>query len=128
MKDRHAVTTQWLSVPRTCEAGLADVDHPALRILQIKSHRQKLRPGNLWGNRFTIHIEIPPEGGCSDEALRTGWEKACDHGAPNLFGAQRFGERQRNLVAGLKQVEGILNGERGRRLPPSKARLMASAL
>src|SRR5438270_3590774 len=44
LKDRHAVTRQWVSVPAACEARLATVDDDEVRVLRTSRHTNKLKP------------------------------------------------------------------------------------
>lgn len=63
MKDKHAVTTQWLSVPadraKPPEAwSLPD----GLQILAVSRHNNKLRTGHLRGNSFCIRlVDVAPD-------------------------------------------------------------------
>ena len=131
-KDRHAVTRQWLSLPKV--GGLAASDFagsvlPGLRVLQAHEHAQKLRLGELRGNRF--HVVVRPLGrgpGLPDRqsdppGLEDRLEALRRFGLLNRFGMQRFGRRNDNVEAGAA----VLRGERSggdRRL----ARLLVSAL
>ena len=102
LKDRVAVTRQWLSVPARAEAALAALaPRPDLRVLSYARHGNKLRVGHLRGNRFRIRIrdaERPDGAGAVMERLVA-------EGLPNAFGEQRFGRgdtglRGRALVLG----------------------------
>src|SRR5205807_3348057 len=84
MKDRHAVTRQWVSVPASCEPRLAGLEGDGIRVLQTSRHGNKLRPGHLHGNRFRILVrDVEPEAAARlpalVEALRQG-------GLPNFYG------------------------------------------
>ncbi|MFO1096230.1 MAG: tRNA pseudouridine(13) synthase TruD, partial [Planctomycetaceae bacterium] len=56
LKDRRAVTRQFVSVPAKSAARIADIDCPELRVLSATPHRNKLRTGHLRGNRFEILV------------------------------------------------------------------------
>ena len=56
LKDRHAVTRQWVSVPKECAAGVHKIDGDGVRVLNSGLHTNKLKPGHLRGNRFRILI------------------------------------------------------------------------
>src|SRR5437763_6831448 len=56
LKDRHAVTRQWVSVPAACEARLAAIADDDLRVLRASRHGNKLKPGHLRGNRFRVLV------------------------------------------------------------------------
>jgi tRNA pseudouridine13 synthase len=100
MKDKQAVTTQWLSVPvprtRPPESWqLAE----AFRVLEVTRHVNKLRLGHLAGNRFRIRlVELEPSAPARIAAL---CERITRAGVGNYFGSQRFGIGQRNLESAL---------------------------
>jgi tRNA pseudouridine13 synthase len=56
LKDRHAVTRQWVSVPKECEPNVPKLDGDGIRVLRTGRHTNKLKPGHLRGNRFRILI------------------------------------------------------------------------
>ena len=56
LKDRHAVTRQWVSVPKEAEPRLKQIDGDGIRVLTVSRHVNKLKPGHLRGNRFNILI------------------------------------------------------------------------
>src|SRR5437870_5416278 len=56
LKDRHAVTRQYVSVPAAAEERLGQLDGEGLRVLRVSRHTNKLRPGHLRGNRFRILV------------------------------------------------------------------------
>jgi tRNA pseudouridine13 synthase len=63
LKDRHAVTRQWVSVPKECEPNVAKLDGGGIRVLKTGRHTNKLKPGHLRGNRFRILIRDADRGG-----------------------------------------------------------------
>jgi tRNA pseudouridine13 synthase len=100
MKDKHAVTTQWLSVPvvraRPPEAWQLPA---AFRLLEVSRHNNKLRVGHLEGNRFAIRlVELDPR---APERIGPFFERLAAEGVTNFFGAQRFGSGQQNLSGAL---------------------------
>ncbi len=107
LKDRHAVTSQWFSVPL---AGKPEPDWSALNneqltVLAAQRHQRKLRRGALTGNRFSIVLrEVHGDWA----ALPARLQKIIDEGVPNYFGEQRFGHdnvaRARRMLAGELQV------------------------
>lgn len=107
MKDRRAITRQWVSVPsRGVDPAL--VEGPvgqtgAIRLLAVDRHPQKLRTGHLHGNRFSIRLtERPPE----DDALAAEILHAlASRGMPNAFGPQRFGHGS-TMRAGFAVLRG----------------------
>ncbi len=94
LKDRHAVTRQWFSVPRwnVPDWGALDVD--GVTLLETRRHEKKLRRGAHRQNRFSIvaHGDIP-DAGSLDERLQC----IAKSGVPNYFGEQRFGRDGSNL-------------------------------
>ncbi|HUM11955.1 MAG TPA: tRNA pseudouridine(13) synthase TruD [Myxococcaceae bacterium] len=88
LKDRVAVTRQWLSVPARAEASLPALEgHPDLRVIAQARHANKLRVGHLRGNRFRIRIRDAER----PEAAGPVMERLVAEGLPNAFGEQRFG-------------------------------------
>lgn len=121
MKDRRAVTRQWISVPAEAEHRLADLEGDGIRVLKISRHQNKLKPGHLRGNRFRILIRDVAAEALSHaqpiiDALR-------QHGLPNYYGEQRFGRDGETAELGLRQ----LRGERAGKLNPFVRKLSFSA-
>ena len=128
MKDRHAVTTQWLSLPPpiTPEAARA-LELPGVRVLEAVRHPHKLRTGHVRGNRFRLRVRGLPEGQAPELARRA--RAILDRlaeapGAPNWYGEQRFGRDGDNAARGRELVGGARRPGRDRRMD----RLMVSAL
>jgi tRNA pseudouridine13 synthase len=122
LKDRHALTRQWVSLPGvTAERALAIADAD-LKVLQAVPHPHKLRLGHLRGNRFEVTLT-----GDATEGERAGFRARFDalaaSGVPNRFGAQRFGAGGDNAAVGLA----LLRGERRER-DKRRRRLLLSAL
>jgi len=94
LKDRHAVTEQWFSLhlPGQPDPELAVPE--GVEILDAVRHAGKLRTGQVAANLFRIVIrELDTEPGALASAVAT----LAERGAPNYFGAQRFGRGARNL-------------------------------
>lgn len=123
MKDRHAVTRQWLSLPPpvTPEAAAA-LALDDIRILEHARHPHKLRTGHVRANRFVLRVR--GVAGDPDARARAILDAlARPPGAPNWYGEQRFGRDGDNAEKGLA----IVRGER----PPRDrklARLLVSSL
>ncbi|MDC3959148.1 tRNA pseudouridine(13) synthase TruD [Polyangium jinanense] len=126
MKDRHAITTQTISIQvpiaEDAEAKLAQMSLPGVEILGAARHGNKLKPGHLVGNRFTITLR----GLAQDDAARVGERlaEAGRVGVPNSFGPQRFGRDGQNPARALAWLRGEERGPRDRR----EQRLLFSAL
>lgn len=105
LKDKYAVTEQWLSVPQAQKAALEALERlPGAEILERSRHRNKLGIGHLKGNRFTIRIR-DVEAGSFDRAKAIVAEIE-RRGLPNYFGPQRFGRFGTNAVDGLRLLRG----------------------
>ncbi len=100
MKDKHAVTTQWLSVPvpRARAPETWALPEP-FALLEVSRHANKLRIGHLEGNAFRIRL-VGVEGDASQK-LAAFFARLEAQGLINHFGAQRFGSGQQNLGAAL---------------------------
>jgi tRNA pseudouridine13 synthase len=99
MKDKHAVTSQWLSVPGRASPPPTWRLPEAFSLLGVSRHSNKLRVGHLSGNRFSIHlVGVEP---AARERLAPLAERLEKSGIGNFFGSQRFGIGQRNLDSAL---------------------------
>lgn len=123
MKDKHAVTDQWLSLMAR-DAGDPELwDLPDwASVLESTKHGNKLRTGHLRGNRFVLRLVDVPEGAAVDAALEALVEAIGSRGFLNVFDAQRFGYDGRNLDEGVAWLGGRKVGDRRLR------KLLASAL
>ena len=102
LKDKHAVTRQWLSVPNRHAAALGALsDLEGVTLLETSRHRNKLGIGHLRGNRFTLRVR-----GGDAAAAAAVLEVLTVQGVPNYFGPQRFGRFGTNARDGLKLVRG----------------------
>ncbi|HAU0278499.1 TPA: tRNA pseudouridine(13) synthase TruD [Legionella pneumophila] len=96
LKDKQALTTQWLSIhaPGEIIEGIETLEAPGWKILECTRHNKKLRPGFLSGNHFTITLR-----NVSNETdLIHRIEQIKLKGVPNYFGEQRFGRDGGNLI------------------------------
>lgn len=95
LKDRAAVTTQWLSFPTARDPEPASLGGDGFRVLRASRHQNKLRTGHLRGNVFAAVVrggDVARARACAD-ALAA-------RGLANFFGAQRFGAAGRNAEVG----------------------------
>ena len=124
MKDRHAITRQWMSLPPpvTPEAARAlAIEHVA--IVEVARHPHKLRSGHVRGNRFALRVRDPgPDAAVRARAILDRLAEA--PGAPNWYGEQRFGRDGDNAARGRALVTGAQARGRDKRMD----RLMVSAL
>lgn len=89
LKDRGAVTRQWVSLEGATADAAARVRVDGLRVLDARPHRHKLRTGHLRANRFRLVLRgVPPDAGDRADAVL---EVLRRDGMPNYFGPQRFG-------------------------------------
>ncbi len=120
LKDRKAVTRQWLSVPAAARAGLDSFDHSEISILRAELHTNKLKTGHLEGNRFRIRLRAV------EADQRKEIERRCRElgrlGVPNYFGPQRFGREGANEAEGRALLAG-----RGQRHDRRGLRFMLNA-
>ena len=102
LKDKHAITTQWVSLPKT-EAPPSSWTLPdGIRILGENRHQNKLRTGHLLGNSFCIALqEVTGSPEAAEEVARC----LREGGMLNYYGAQRFGTQG----SGLRQAIEWLN-------------------
>ncbi len=111
LKDRNAVTTQWLSVGL---AGQPEPDWSALedtqlQVLSAERHRRKLKKGIARGNRFRIRVTaLEGDRDLAEERLKVMSLRA----VPNYFGDQRFGRDYGNLEAADRLFRGEMKKPR----------------
>jgi len=120
LKDRHAVTRQWVSVPKECEGNVAKVDGDGIRVLKTGLHTNKLKPGHLRGNRFRILIRDADSTADVDAILN----RIRAQGLPNFYGPQRFGRGGSTVELGWQ----CLAGKSPRRIRPFLFRFALSAV
>lgn len=119
LKDRHAITRQWFSVPRWNTPDWGELSLAGIEIYRLERHRKKLRRGAHRGNAFTImlrsshNLDIAP--------IKERINQLTTLGAPNYFGEQRFGRNGGNL--GLAE-----DWSRGKRLPREQRSLAISTI
>jgi tRNA pseudouridine13 synthase len=113
MKDRHATTRQWLSVPRLEPERALALAVDGVRVLDARRHGNKLRTGHLHGNRF----EVVVAGAADGDAARLGelLRALGRDGLANRYGDQRFGATGENAAQGLALLRGERRERDGRR-------------
>ncbi|KTC85597.1 MULTISPECIES: tRNA pseudouridine(13) synthase TruD [Legionella] len=115
LKDRQALTTQWLCVhcpgQDLPESNL--LQGQGWRVLESKRHLKKLKTGTLAANDFSLVLRDLTES--SEVEARLAQIKS--FGVPNYFGPQRFGYEGQNLIkakdlllANLKPKNRFLRG------------------
>ena len=103
LKDKHAVTTQILSVESVTPEQVLAIEQPDIEVLWAERHTHKLRVGHLRGNRFelTLH-DIPHD---TLPLVKAVMERLVTEGVPNRFGAQRFGNKNDSHLIGKALVK-----------------------
>ena len=102
LKDKHAVTSQWLSLPAQALAPESWQLPEEIELLGVSKHNNKLRSGHLRANRFSITLTDLPPGG--ESRARDILAELTRLGLPNYFGEQRFGHGGQNLAEALTWV------------------------
>lgn len=120
LKDKHAVTTQWLSLPGRAKPASQWTLPSGIEVVRESRHNNKLRTGHLKGNRFRITLRgVASDGLERAEAIVRELER---RGVPNYFGAQRFGRGGENLT---RATDFLVGGAR-QRLPAFLLKLYPS--
>ena len=104
VKDRRAVTRQFVSVPARAEERIGRIETDRIRVLSSARHGNKLRTGHLAGNRFSILVRRVDADAA--ERARPIAEAVNQHGFPNYYGEQRFGRDNETLELGLALLGG----------------------
>ena len=99
-KDKHAVTTQWVSVPGEGADPETWPQIDAVTVLEVSRHGNRLKTGHVKGNGFALTFSDLPEGW--EAAFEATINDIMNSGLPNYFGPQRFGTGLRNLDAALE--------------------------
>ena len=102
LKDKHAVTRQWLSLHLPGKA--APFDRPVgdgYRVLQQTRHSKKLRPGTHKFNRFRLCLRQVDD---FPELTRQQLDSVASLGFANYFGHQRFGRKADNVQQALAKL------------------------
>ena len=126
LKDRNAVTTQHFTVPRGKRNAeeFAGLSGEGYEVLSAAPHQRKLPRGALEGNRFAITVRGLH---CDPAVMSERIARIGAGGAPNYFGAQRFGREAGNLAQVLFTAQQLARGERPRSRDRSAQGFMLSA-
>jgi len=119
-KDKHAITTQWVSFERVSPEAALALSLPNLRVLAAVPHPHKLRTGHLRANRFVLVIREASDEASAREVL----EQLAREGVPNYYGEQRFGVGERNVT----RARAMLRGEAPLPRDRFERKLLMSAL
>ncbi len=119
LKDKHALTCQWLSLHLPGKPSPLDLSEgDGYRVLRQARHHKKLRPGTHKSNSFQLRIR---EVSSLPDKTREQLQCAANQGFANYFGAQRFGRKQDNVRQALEQLN-------TRRLKRSRKSILLSSL
>lgn len=107
LKDKHATTSQYISIEAKHETALKKFKHPRIKIIGSSRHTHSIRMGDLKGNRFSINLfEV-------DRIMAGQIEKRAAKiakvGLPNYFGYQRFGRGEDTLQQAKDMIAGELH-------------------
>jgi len=109
LKDKHATTTQYISIESKFEKELKKFKHSQIKILNTTRHTHSIRMGDLIGNRFTINLfEVSQIQAGQIEKLGRKSEKL---GLPNYFGYQRFGRDEDSIKQAKEMIAGDIHIE-----------------
>ncbi|MDD5373684.1 MAG: tRNA pseudouridine(13) synthase TruD [Sulfurimonas sp.] len=106
LKDKHATTTQYISVESKHEHALKNFQHKQIKILEKIRHSHSIRMGDLAGNRFSINLYDVDmmDAGKIEKVAR----KIAKTGLPNYFGYQRFGQDASSIDQAKEMIKGEL--------------------
>lgn len=132
LKDKQAVTRQWLSIhlpgvkdgdaARAVEALGAEPE--TLRVARAARHGNKLRLGHHAGNRFVLKVrQVGPEAVLRAKPVL---DFLARHGAPDFVGDQRFGVEGDNAQMGRLLLAGEAPPELRRKRPEERAFLVSA--
>jgi tRNA pseudouridine13 synthase len=121
LKDKHAITRQVVSVhaPGRKMEDFGELRHEKISVLWADYHANKLRPGHLKGNRFSVRIRgvKPTDALIAQRVLAT----LARVGVPNRVGEQRFGLLENNHLVGRAIVLGAFEESVKELLGPNTA-------
>ena len=103
LKDKQAVTTQYLSVPRAHASSLSGLAEEGFKVLEVCGHGPKLKRGEIEGNSFSILLRgVDPS---AQQGVCDALSYLESHGVPNAYGAQRFGHQWSTWEMGKSLLE-----------------------
>lgn len=123
LKDRHAITWQWFSVQLPVEHDIERIQAALPDEIQIEQahwHQKKLKTGFLEGNHFQIKVR-GIKGDRTD--IENHLAEIVEHGVPNYFGPQRFG----NDSANIQKAKDLFQGRLKTRNKNLKGMLLSTA-
>lgn len=106
LKDKNAMTIQYISIHRKYEEKLSTFTHDKIKILDTTYHNNKIKMGHLKGNKFFIRLKRVQN--IHKIKIESALEQISNSGMANYFGFQRFGINGDNYLKGKEIVEGKL--------------------
>lgn len=109
LKDRHAITRQFVSIPSKYEEKIGAIDTDQIKVLSAVRHQNKLKTGHLRGNRFSILVR-----NVAADSFQTANQIAArlkESGVPNYYGDQRFGIDGETAELGFDLLRGEQTAE-----------------
>ncbi len=106
LKDKHATTTQYISVDASYEKMLKKFYHKQIKIIDTTRDSHSIRMGDLKGNRFSINLHFVDniDAGKIEKVAR----RIAKNGLPNYFGYQRFGRDNDSINQAKEMIQGDL--------------------
>lgn len=92
LKDKHAVTSQFMTLKNVNKVAIENVKLPGVKIAFEQYINRPLETGNLLGNEFRIRLR---------GRKKLPLERVVD-GFPNYYGPQRFGSQGTNHLTGKR--------------------------
>ena len=110
LKDKNAMTIQYISIPRKLEEKFKTFKHNNIKILETTYHNNKIKIGHLKGNKFFIRLKRVNL--VDSRKLEQALGIIAQNGIPNYFGFQRFGIEGDNYKKGKDIIDGKLKEKR----------------
>lgn len=104
LKDKNAMTVQYISMHKSFEEKLSLLNHPNIKILSTTYHNNKIKIGHLKGNKFFVRFKKVFQNDANKIQNILG--DIAKYGIANYFGFQRFGVEQNNYKLGLEILQG----------------------
>ncbi len=108
IKDRRAVTRQYVSVPDKAEEFLDHVNSEDIIVHKVVRHSHKLHTGHLKANRFKILLrtDAAPPSTLDINNADVAMMRIAQYGFPNYFGDQRFGRDRETVKLAYQPMRG----------------------
>lgn len=104
LKDRHALTRQWFSLPWAANKNLpnvTEINTENWQVLNLTRHNKKLKRGTHKANIFKLKIKIDNPSPEAASWFKERWQLISSQGVPNYFGLQRFGRNYQNISGAI---------------------------